>query len=70
MSGDFGVAKPDYTHRFGQHGCWALVLMRGTGSMFRSVDNCGNKARPDKLTCQRHNRFEAKAQKKKGELKK
>jgi hypothetical protein len=65
MSGDFGVAKPAVSHRFGWHGCWAQVLMRSTGSMFRGIDNCGNKARPGKLTCQRHDRFEAEAQKKK-----
>jgi hypothetical protein len=40
-------------------------MMRSTGAMYQGTDNCGNKARPDKLTCKRHDRFEAAAQRKK-----
>jgi len=65
MAGDFGVKKPDSYHRFGRAGCWALVIQPSTGAMYGSIDSCKSKARHDKLTCQRHDRFEAQAQKQK-----
>jgi len=55
---DFGTKRPDRRDK-----CWAIVLQPSTGAMFRGADNCSNKARPGKLTCHRHDRFEAEAQK-------
>jgi hypothetical protein len=42
--------------------CWAMVLQRSTGAMFRSYDNCSRRARPGKLTCKGHDYLEAEAQ--------
>ena len=66
MAGDYGVAKPGSMHRSDQ--CWAVVLQRSTGAMYRGIDNCSNKARPGCLTCARHSNREPEAQRRKAKL--
>lgn len=51
------VCKPAAHHLAQGAGCWALVL-KNQGSASQHTTNCGNRPRPDHLTCTKHQDLE------------